>query len=59
MKENGTLFKRKLNLVICSRVKANEEALVEDQVGGTRPLGTEGMERVGEMAVRNGRNENH
>lgn len=59
MKGKGTLFKRKLNLVICSRVKANEEALMEDQVGGTRPLGTEEMEREGEMVVRNGRNKNH
>lgn len=32
---------------------------MEDQVGGTRPLGTEGMEREGEMVVRNGRNEDH
>ena len=59
MNGNWTLFKRKLNLVICSKVKANEEAFMEDQVGGTRPLGTEGMEREGEMVVRNGRNENH
>ena len=59
MNGNWTFFKRKLNLVICSKVKANEEALMEDQMGGTRPLGTEGMESEGEMVVRNGRNENH
>lgn len=55
MKGNGALFKRKLSLVICSRVKeASEEALMEDQVGGTRLhgqkewKGREGCENWGE-----------